>query len=45
MRPEAGFDILSEKGMEKVVQCALEVSEGDVLVHEQAFKLVEHRAV
>ena len=43
MGAEAGFCALSEHGARKLVERSLQVSESDMLVYYQAFKLMEHR--
>ena len=42
---QAGAGVLAEQLLHKGVQRALQVAQGDALIHDQAFHLVEHGAV
>ena len=44
-RAQAGFDLRAKQSLHKAVQHALQVAQGNALIHNQTFHLVEHRGV
>jgi len=42
---DAGFPLRAEKLCDKIIEDAFEVTNGNVFVHVQSFKLVKHRGM